>query len=119
MPIRIEKLADLQKIVTASEGRPQLIFKHSTRCSISAAAKHRIESDIARLKESMDVHLLDLLLHRDISAAIAQQFGVHHESPQVILVSHGNAVYDTSHYDIEPSAIVRTVEKLTQNATNP
>ena len=107
---RLEQISQLAAIAAASADRPQLLFKHSTRCSISASAKYRLESDLPLLEQSMDVHLLDLILHRDISAEIASMFGVRHESPQVILLQHGNSVLDLSHYDIDAAAILRPLQ---------
>ena len=63
-----------------------LIFKHSTRCSISMMAKRRFELDWENLPDSMPLYFLDLLKHRDLSAKIAQDFHVHHESPQLLMV---------------------------------
>ncbi len=58
----------------------------------------------------MDVHYLDLILHRDVSAEIAQMFGVHHESPQVILLQNGKSMLDLSHYDIDAQSILRPLK---------
>lgn len=107
---RLEHLSQLAEIAAASEKRPQLLFKHSTRCSISAAAKHRLESELPLLEQSLDVHYLDLILHRDISAEIARMFGVHHESPQVILLQNGKSVLDLSHYDIDAQSVLRPLK---------
>jgi bacillithiol system protein YtxJ len=104
---RLEQIGQLKTIVEASFSRPQLIFKHSTRCSISAAAKHRLELELNALTKTMDVYLLDLIMHRDISQGVASDFGVQHESPQVIVVSKGRQVFNTSHYDIEPEQIMQ------------
>lgn len=102
----LNSILDLERITAASAERPQLLFKHSTRCSISSAAKHRLETDLARLSESMDVHYLDLILHRDVSNAIERKFGVQHQSPQVIVLRNGQAIFDMSHYDILPVDIL-------------
>jgi bacillithiol system protein YtxJ len=104
--------AQLADISAASSERLQMIFKHSTRCSISAAAKHRLEISSADLQRDMDVYYLDLILHRDVSNEIASFFGVRHESPQVILIDHGQAVFNVTHYDIEAPVILQKVEAL-------
>jgi bacillithiol system protein YtxJ len=93
--------SQLETINAESFEQPVLIFKHSTRCSISATALNRFErnynqTDVADLKP----YYLDLIAHRPISAEIAQRFGVHHESPQILLIHNGKSVYDASHYDI-------------------
>ena len=90
--------ADLDDIVAASHQRPQAIFKHSTRCSISSVALQRMEKGTA--PDGIDFWYLDLLQYRPLSNAIAERFGVYHESPQVILVKTGEAVYDESHLGI-------------------
>ncbi len=116
---RLHEISQLEQIAQDSIQKPQLIFKHSTRCSISAAAKHRLESDLTRLKSHMEIHFLDLLLFRDVSNAVSERFGVHHESPQIILVHNGRSVLDLSHYDIMPGAIVDVVRQdQTQGAPN-
>ncbi|MET3978571.1 bacillithiol system protein YtxJ [Mucilaginibacter sp. UYP25] len=77
-----------------------LIFKHSTRCSISMMAKRRFEMDWQNLPSDMPLYFLDLIKHRDLSAKVAQDFMVHHESPQMLLVKDGECVLDQSHGSI-------------------
>ena len=90
--------SQLSDIVTRSANRPQVIFKHSTRCSISAVALQRLQKETA--PADVDFYLLDLLAYRNISNQIAEQFGVHHESPQVLVIRDGACVYDESHLGI-------------------
>jgi bacillithiol system protein YtxJ len=77
-----------------------LIFKHSTRCSISMMAKRRFELDWENLPDNMPLYFLDLLKHRDLSNKIAQDFSVYHESPQLLLIKDGECVLDQSHGSI-------------------
>lgn len=88
----------LQEIIKNSEIRPQLIFKHSSRCAISAVAKGRLER--AEAPGNVDFYFLDLLRYRSVSNKIAEIFGVHHESPQVLMVRNGVCIYDESHMGI-------------------
>jgi bacillithiol system protein YtxJ len=74
-----------------------LIFKHSTRCSISMMAKRRFELDWEDLPEDMPLYFLDLIKYRELSAQVAQLFQVHHESPQLLLIKDGECVLDQSH----------------------
>lgn len=94
----ITTIDQLEQIKSASFTKPQVIFKHSTTCSISRMALDRFER--ADAPENVDFHYLDLLNYRSISNAIADFFQVHHESPQVILVKQGECIYDESHYGI-------------------
>lgn len=77
-----------------------LIFKHSTRCSISMMAKRRFELDWDKLPTDMPLYFLDLIKHRDLSNKIAHEFQVHHESPQMLLIKDGECVLDQSHGSI-------------------
>jgi bacillithiol system protein YtxJ len=105
----LNNLAQLDAIRAQSELQPIVLFKHSTRCSISSIAKSRLERE--SVAKDIPFYLLDLLNHRDISQALAEQFSVFHESPQVLLIYKGECVYDESHNGITMSAIN---EQLTQ-----
>jgi bacillithiol system protein YtxJ len=94
---------ELTKIKELSYQQPQLIFKHSTRCSISVVAKNRLDN--ATAPAGVDFYYLDLLNHRAISAKIAEDFNVYHESPQVLLIKNGECVYDESHSGIRMEEI--------------
>ena len=98
--IPLTLIGQLDEIVAFSSQKPVVIFKHSTRCSISRMALKRFESEYD-LDDTVDVYFLDLLEHRDISNEIASRFGVYHQSPQLLLIKDGKSVYDVSHSDID------------------
>ena len=77
-----------------------LIFKHSTRCSISLMAKKRLELDGDSLPANLPVYFLDLIKYRDISNLVAEDFQVHHQSPQLLLIKDGECILDQSHGEI-------------------
>lgn len=99
----LTSIDQLEAITAHSFNTPQVLFKHSTRCSISTMALNRLESKTA--PTGVDFYLLDLLQHRDISAAIAEKFKVHHESPQVVVIINGECTYDESHMGISMDEI--------------
>lgn len=97
----------------SARGLTVLIFKHSTRCSISSMALNRLESKW----ESSDLikpYFLDLISHREISNEIAHVFGVEHASPQVLLIQNGTCFYHSSHNAISYQAIKEAVTKQNQ-----
>src|SRR5690349_18559022 len=94
----------LSQIVTNSQSRVQVIFKHSTRCSISSLAFQRLKK--ADAPSDVDFYYLDILAHRPISNKIAEVFHVHHESPQIIVIRDGNCIYDESHLAISMDEII-------------
>ena len=93
--------AQLALIDAASHTRPVLIFKHSTRCSISSAALNRLEKAWSTEDDARHtVYYLDLIRHRALSNAIADRYGVEHESPQVLVIRDGRCVHATAHFGI-------------------
>ena len=82
-----------------SKEQPVVIFKHSTRCSISSMAFDRLRR-AWKEGENVKPYYLDLIQYRDISNQIAERFGIMHQSPQVILLKDGKAIYDNSHMGI-------------------
>lgn len=106
----IDQLEQVKKIKEESMHQPVLIFKHSTSCSISGMAWSRLQRNWKEGdNEKVSPYVLDLLSYRGISNAIAQEFAVDHESPQVILVKDGMAFYDTSHMGINYQDIIDRV----------
>jgi len=96
------------KLIKETNGY-SVIFKHSTRCSISLMAKRNFELDWNAIPENTTLYFLDLIAHRDISALIAETFQVHHESPQVLLIKDGECILDLSHSDISAEGIAEQI----------
>ena len=94
----------LKQIITKSGVKPQVIFKHSTRCSISSVAYQRLQK--AQQPDGLDFYYLDLLAHRPLSNKVAEVFDVHHESPQVLVIKNGKCVFDESHLGISMMDII-------------
>jgi bacillithiol system protein YtxJ len=93
-------LEQLNEIISLSNESPVLIFKHSTRCSVSRMALKQFENEFDTL-DKVTPYFLDLITYRDISNEIASRFQVVHQSPQVLLIKNGKSVYDASHSDID------------------
>ena len=102
--IDLNNLQQLAKLKELSKARPQLIFKHSTRCSISSMAKSRLER--YEQPEAGDFYILDLIKYRALSDQIAEDFAVTHESPQILLIKNTECVYDESHSGIQMDDII-------------
>lgn len=87
----------LHDIIEQSKLRPQLIFKHSTRCGISRMTLNQFESIFPSAGLEADIYYLDLLNFRAVSNKIAEQFEVYHQSPQVLILKNGIVVAHDSH----------------------
>ena len=101
--IELTEEEQVNEIKEKSQKAPQLIFKHSTRCSVSSVAKNRLEK--VTQPEGIEFYYLDLIKYRALSKKIAEDFDVFHESPQVLLIRNGKCVYDESHSGITMAEI--------------
>jgi bacillithiol system protein YtxJ len=90
-----------------------ILFKHSTRCSISLMAKKKFEFEWDTLPEDTSIYFLDLINNRSVSNEIAQMFKVHHESPQLLLIKGGECIYESSHGEISAED---TAEQMAVNS---
>jgi len=101
--INLTSTEELAALVEKSHSRPQVIFKHSIRCGVSSMVKSRLDG--GKAPADLDFHYLDLINYRSLSNKIAQDFKVHHESPQILLIKNGECVYDESHMAIRMNDI--------------
>lgn len=97
---QLTSITDLNDVDEASKAKPVVIFKHSTRCSISAMSLSRFERSYKE-DASFEPYFLDLIAHRDISNKIEEKYGIRHESPQAIMIYDGKANFDSSHMGID------------------
>ena len=100
----LENLGQLNEIKTISADQNVLIFKHSTRCSISRMALKQFENEYENKLSTVN-YFLDLLNYRDISTEIATTFNVQHQSPQLLLIKNDVCIYNVSHSDIDAESI--------------
>jgi bacillithiol system protein YtxJ len=91
-------LDQLDEIVEISQNQPVVIFKHSTRCSISSTALSRFERAWGDTENA--AFYLDLIAYRPISLEIAEKFGIQHQSPQSLVINKGACTYSATHWDI-------------------
>lgn len=99
-----EQLEEIDKLSSTSGIKGVLLFKHSTRCSISSMALNRLDRKLLQ-SDQLPSYILDLLDYRSISSQIAVRYEVEHESPQVLIIKNGKCIYHVSHSEINASAI--------------
>ena len=105
----MEHLGQIDEIILLSEEMPVIIFKHSTRCSISKMALKNFENEYD-LVENVTPYFLDLISFRDVSNEIASRFNVVHQSPQLLLIVGGKSVYDVSHSSIDAQELKSKIQ---------
>ena len=98
--LKLENMAQFDMLMTNSFSMPQLIFKHSTRCSISRFVLNAFIANYGYSPQDFGAWYLDLLVYRSISDSIAQRREVVHESPQLIVIKNGKTLESASHENI-------------------
>ncbi len=88
-----------------------VIFKHNTTCPISKSVRSKFEAEADTLPEVNSVYFLDLLANRTLSDAIAKEFDIEHESPQLLLIKDGKCTYSNSLYDITIGDTAEAIER--------
>ena len=98
---KIESQKDLDAAIEKSSQQKVLIFKHSTRCFISKTVLRSFEKQMQESDINFGYYFLDLLAYRSISNEIESRFDVVHQSPQLIVLENGKAIYNASHQNID------------------
>ncbi|HET6861685.1 MAG TPA: bacillithiol system redox-active protein YtxJ [Pyrinomonadaceae bacterium] len=102
--LRIDDRKRLEDVISDSTTKPVVIFKHSNSCPISSRAYREME------QLDGQVNLVEVQAARDISRELADLTGVRHETPQVIVLKNGRAVWNASHFDVKAGAVHEAVE---------
>ncbi len=100
---KIDDRTALDNLLTDSKQKPVIVFKHSTACSISSRAYREME-------KLDDVNLVEVQTAREISRELANLTGVRHETPQVLILRDGKAVWNASHFDVKAADVLKAVE---------
>ncbi|MEL7833897.1 bacillithiol system redox-active protein YtxJ [Fodinibius sp. Rm-B-1B1-1] len=102
----ISDSSQVAPIIEASKEKPQLIYKHSHRCSVCFVAKGTLEQASEKILQHADMHFVNVVNSREASNEIASALDIRHESPQVILVDDGEAVWHGSHGSINAEELL-------------
>ena len=103
--------ADYEKLSAESRQRPVFLFKHSTRCPISAG-RWRVFEQFAATESRASFYRLLVVEDRAVSQYVAQECGVRHQSPQVILYWEEKPIWHTSHYSITEDEMLEALSKV-------
>jgi bacillithiol system protein YtxJ len=108
--VKLNDSRQLEQIREQSAHKTILIFKHSTRCSVSRTSLDRLERNWNDEEmKNVEPYFLDLISFRDISNQIASRFGVEHESPQLMLIKNNTVIYDCSHFEIDYQSLKKNI----------
>ena len=86
-----------------------ILFKHSNRCPISAAARGEMERFL-ELNPDAPVYTVDVNDAAETSRYLAEKTGIEHHSPQVIVARGGRAEWHANHFDVRADEVRRRVD---------
>jgi len=110
--------ADISEIVAKSFQQPVLIYKHSTRCSLSSVTQARLERNWQSESLDIECYFLDLIAFRGLSNLVADKFQVPHQSPQILVISQGVSFFDCSHMSISHGVLKEVLQQLALQKSN-
>jgi bacillithiol system protein YtxJ len=93
--VEIVTVEALDQFLAQANGSAAVLFKHSDTCGVSA----RAYAEMSKLREP--VGLITVQKARTVSDEIEKRWNVDHESPQVLIICDGKAVWDTSHFQVK------------------
>jgi len=105
---RLNSIKELEVLIEKSTETPQLIFKHSSRCSISSMAFNRLKSGLP----AIGLHIVDVISNREISNLVAQKFDITHQSPQILIIYNQACIFDTSHFNISSPIVSKEINLI-------
>lgn len=105
--LEIQDVESLDRFLAETDNnQPAILFKHSNSCGISARA-YREMATVER-----PVGIVTVQKARAVSEEIERRFGLSHETPQVLIVRNGEAVWNASHNDVRAQAVEAAVESV-------
>lgn len=93
----------LDELFRRSNDSPVIFFKHSSTCPISSAVYQEME------RLTSEVAIIVVQLSPDISRELERRTGLRHQSPQVIILRNGAAIWNASHWAINADAVTRAI----------
>lgn len=96
----MKNINEIKEDFTTKTIKKAIIFKNSTRCPISRAAKNEYEKYAQECEEEIELYIVDVIQNRKTSEIIEEETSVKHESPQVIYIENGTPKRSISHWEI-------------------
>jgi bacillithiol system protein YtxJ len=107
-----ETIEDWRTLLARSQDKPVFLFKHSTRCPISASRWKEFQS-FAQGRDDAEFWVVLVIQDRPVSLQIAHDSGIAHQSPQAILFDNGQAVWHNSHWSITSQEMAHALDRIT------
>lgn len=109
----VELLLDLnqwENVKKEPTQKEMVIFKFSPTCPVSHSVEREFDQWISKHADELTCLKVDVIRSRPISQHLADEFGVRHESPQVLWLTTDRKVkWSASHGQINAQALDRNL----------
>ena len=105
-PRSVHEVSDAATLEAAVAGPRAVLFKHSTRCPVSAYVIDEV-MEFAEDHPEWPVYVLKVIEQRPLSNEAAERLGVRHESPQAFVLHRGRVRWHGSHNEVTSEALQR------------
>ncbi len=102
----ISRKKEFDQILKVSSQKPQVIYKHSTRCATSYFALRNLESVSSHEKQKADFFMVDVIARRPMSVYITDKLGIRHESPQLFIIKDREVIWHGSHHQVQAEVLI-------------
>lgn len=106
---RVTSDEDVESILSASNSRPQIVFKHSTSCGVSFFAMRSLNTPEILENQNIDLHLIDVIQQHSISQGFAEKVNIRHESPQIFVLKNGEVHWHGSHNSVNAKNVLNHI----------
>jgi bacillithiol system protein YtxJ len=112
--VTVKTPRDLLQLIELSQEKPVFLFKHSSRCPISAWAVKEYQSFAKNLDPAspLSCALVRVIEDRNLSEQVTRQLAVEHESPQLLLISGGKVIWHDSHWSLTKGKMQAVIDEF-------
>ena len=107
-PSSVHEVADAPALEAVIGSPRAVLFKHSTRCPVSAYVIDEV-MDFAEIHPEWPVYVINVIEQRPLSNEAAERLGIRHESPQAFVLRQGRVWWHGSHNEVTTEALRRQV----------
>ena len=100
----MKEISTLNELNSVFDEEIAVLYKHSTRCPISAGANEKLEGLLAQRPDA-PIYKVDVHESRDLSQSIVDRTGVEHQSPQVIVLRKGEPTWTRARMEISAEGV--------------
>jgi len=101
----IADVASLDEFVASASGSAAILFKHSNTCGVSSRAYGEMS------KLGLPIGIVVVQAARSVSDEVEKRWQVSHETPQVLIIKDGKAVWNASHFQVKAEEVAAAVTK--------